>query len=96
MPIVIVASERMKQAIEHISLELARTYRQKITSKVPELCQRCNIENAEEVYDFERIASAIGELASDPEKDLMFLEKFAYTQMFSFILENYIAARNMR
>ena len=51
MPIVIVPSEKMRSAIEHISLELARTYREKIMSKVPDLCQLCNIEGADQVFD---------------------------------------------
>ena len=79
MPIVIVPSEAMRHAIENISLELGRTYREKIMSKVPDLCQLCNIEDADQVYDFESLANQIGELASDPEKDVNFLEKFAYT-----------------
>ena len=38
MPIVIVPNEKLKKAIEFICLELARTYREKIIMKVPELC----------------------------------------------------------
>lgn len=38
MPIVIVPSEAMRHAIESIVLELGRTYREKIMSKVPDLC----------------------------------------------------------
>lgn len=58
---------------------------------MPDLCRLCDITEADQIFDSMMIADKIGRLKKD-EKDQMFLEQFAYTQMFSFIIENYMAA----
>lgn len=92
MPIVIIASDKLKKAIEQICLQLARTYKTKIIDLVPEVCRRSDITDPDQVFDSMIIADKISELSD--KKDQMFLEQFAYTQMFLFLLENYMAALN--
>ena len=95
MPIVLVASEKMRKAIEQICLQLARTYKHKIIDLVPELCRRCEITEADQVFDNDQMAEKISDLAAN-EKDQMFIRQFACSQMFSVLLENYLAALNQR
>ena len=38
------------------------------------------------------IADVLGNIAEDKDTDKDFLQKFAYTQTFSFLLEQYLAA----
>ena len=59
---------------------------------MPRLCQACDITEADQVFDTMKIGEKIGELAQN-QNDTMFLELFACTQMFSFLLENYLAAK---
>jgi len=73
MPIVLVANEEMKKAIEQICVLLARTYKNKIIHSVPQLQERCQIDFESQVFDTERIAGEIGNLAVDPN-DSMFLQ----------------------
>ena len=94
-PIVLVASKggKLRDAIENICLCLARTYKDRIMALVPRLCQNCNITEADQIFDSDQIANEIVKLAVK-ESDEMFLQQFAYTQIFNFIVENYIAALN--
>ena len=59
MPLVIVPSKRLESAIEGICLLLARTYREKILSKVPELCLVCGYEEADAFFDQEKLSNEI-------------------------------------
>lgn len=96
-PIVLVASKggKLRDAIENICLCLARTYKDRIMALVPRLCQNCNITEADQIFDSDQIANEIVKLAVK-ESDEMFLQQFAYTQIFNFIVENYIAALNQK
>lgn len=59
---------------------------------MPDICHLCNITEADQEFDSDMIFEKMQALAD--KKDHMFLQKFAYTQMFSFLLENYVAAIN--
>ena len=94
MPVVLIANDKLKNAIEQICLQLARTYKHKIIDLVPELCRRCDITEADQEFDSEKVAEKLTDLSL--KDDQMFVQQFAYTQMFSFLLENYMAALNQK
>ena len=96
MPVVLIANDKLKHVIEQICLELARTYKHKIIDLVPELCKQCDITEADQDFDCDKIAETITSLPDSDRADEMFLQQFAYTQMFSFLLENYMAALNQK
>ena len=72
-------------------MALAKTYRNKITNLIPKLYEECGI--TEQVFDIMLIAETIGTLAKNPKTDAVFLERFAYTKIFTFMLENYVATK---
>ena len=62
MPIVIVPSKPLQDTISGICLLLARTFREKIISKVPTLCLVCGYEEADSIFDSERLSTEISKL----------------------------------
>ena len=80
MPIVLVANKEIREILDQLCLQLARTYKHKIIDLVPELCKRCGITEADQIFDSMQIADNISSLSKDPDKkDAQFLEQFAYT-----------------
>ena len=59
MPLVILGNDKLKNAIEQICLQLARTYKHKIIDLVPELCKLCDITEADQDFDCDKIAEKI-------------------------------------
>ena len=75
-------------------LLISRSYKTKIIEVVGLLCHKCNITEADQIFDPSELADEWAKLAAD-ERDVDFLQKFVYTQAFSFLVENYMAARDL-
>lgn len=71
MPVVLIANEKLQKAIEQICLQLARTYKTKIIDLVPDLCLQCDITEADQEFDSDKIVEKISDMAD--QDDQMFL-----------------------
>ena len=67
MPVVLIANEKLKSSIEQICLQLARTYKKKIIDLVPELCRECEITDADQEFDSEKIVEKISEMSDQDD-----------------------------
>ena len=94
-PIVLVPTEQQKNCIDQVVLEIARVFKEKVIDLVEPLCEKCDIAEADQVLDSMKIAEVLGEIAVD-RQDIDFLQKFAYTQTFSFLLEQYLVAQQQQ
>ena len=90
VPISLMANDRQKEAIDQIVLEVSRTYRKKIIDLIPKLVKNCKFKDIDDIFDSSLIADEFANIAHD-EGDIDFLQKFAYSQTFYFLLENYIS-----
>ena len=91
-PIILVPTDVQKHCIDSVVLEVSRVFKDKIINLVEPLCKECNITEPDQVLDSMSIADILGNIAEDKDTDKDFLQKFAYTQTFSFLLEQYLAA----
>ena len=91
-PIILVPTDIQKQCIDAIVLEIARVYKTKIIDLIEPLCEYYDI-GEDCILDSTQIADGLTEIAKE-EDDYHFLQLFAYTQTFSFLLEQYQAMKN--
>ena len=88
-PIVLVPNDTQKSAIDQVTLKIASIFRNKIIDLLEPLAQEAKIFEPGFVEDSIAISEILGKIAKDP-KDAEFLQKFAFTQMFSFLLQERI------
>lgn len=72
-----------------IVLHIAKVLKAKVIDLIPLMCKELDYRQTELAFECTRMAHVLGKLAKDP-RDVDFLEKFAFTQMFSLMVEKYI------
>ena len=91
----LVPDETQKSIIDKVVYKIATIFKHKIIDLLDPLAQEAKIFEPGFIEDSIAISEILGRIAKD-SKDAEFLQKFAFTQMFSFLLQERIVLQQLQ
>ena len=95
VPPVLVPNTEQKEQIDMIVLHVARLLKGKVLDLIPRLCEELSYSETFQTFEYTRMSNQLARLAKDP-RDVEFLGKFAFTQIFSLSVDKHIDSLQQR